>query len=103
MAYREALCGLLFVCVLGGSNGTVHAADSSEEQLIRRANEFRKAGDDQAALPILEQAYAVSHSPRAAAQLGLCKQALSSWPDAEVYLSESLRADGDPWIKKNRR
>lgn len=73
-----------------------------EEELIRRGVELRKAGDDQAAWPELKKAYELARSPRAAAQLGLVEQALGRWEDAEVHVSEALRAPTDPWVAKNR-
>ena len=64
---------------------------------------MRRNGDDEGALAILLQAYGLGHAPRTTGQLGLCEQALGRWADAEAFLTEALKADGDPWVKKNRR
>src|SRR5206468_11272741 len=73
-----------------------------EDALIRRGLALRKRGNDEASLPVFQRAYDLSHSARAAAQLGFAEQALGVWPDAERHVSEALRADRDPWIVKNR-
>jgi hypothetical protein len=75
-------------------------ADKAEE-LIRRANEHRKRGNEDKALPLLQEAYKLSRSPRASAQLGLCHQGLGQWAEAELRLTEALEASNDPWVKKN--
>jgi len=79
------------------------AAGDEAERLTVKALDLRKIGDDQGALPLLERAHELSRSPRSAAQLGLCEQALGRWADAETNLTEGLKGEGDPWIKKNRR
>jgi hypothetical protein len=78
------------------------AASESEEDLISRGVALRKAGSDQEATEVFRQAYQRFHSPRSAAQLGLSQHALGRWDDAEAYIVEALRADGDPWVRKNR-
>src|SRR5215471_18136339 len=94
----------LAVVVLLGSGGARAAAGADEaERLTMKALELRKSGDDQGALPLLERAYSLSRSPRAAVQLGLCQQALGRWADAETNVTQGLKAEKDPWIKKNRR
>jgi tetratricopeptide (TPR) repeat protein len=77
-------------------------APEEEERLIRQGIELRKAGDDLAASEIFRRAYDRSRSPRAAAQLGIAEQALGRWEDADIHITEALRAKGDPWIEKNR-
>ena len=76
---------------------------SDEEALIRRGVELRKARDDLAARAEFQKAYDMTHSPRAAAQLGLAEFALGRFDDAEVHVSEALRAQRDPWISKYRK
>lgn len=78
-----------------------HAADSSE-LLIRQGVELRRRGRDADALPKLQSAYELSRTPRAAAQLGLCEQALKRWSDAEQHLSEALFSESDTWVQRNR-
>jgi len=58
------------------------AAGDEAERLTVKALDLRKIGDDQGALPLLERAHELSRSPRSAAQLGLCEQALGRWADA---------------------
>jgi hypothetical protein len=77
------------------------AADESAEALIRRAIEMRRRLDDEGALVLLRQAYDMSHSPRAAGQLGICEQALGRWVDSETHLLEALKDASDAWVKKN--
>jgi hypothetical protein len=78
------------------------AADEAD-RLIKEGLDLRRAGDDQSAYKLFVQAYGEGHTPRAAAQLGFCEQALGRWADAETHLSEGLRAlSSDPWIRKSR-
>jgi hypothetical protein len=83
--------------------GANAAAGPTAESLVNQAVELRRNGDDEGALALLLKAYGLGHAPRATGQLGLCEQALGRWADAEVYLTETLKAEGDPWVKKNRR
>jgi hypothetical protein len=98
------LVALVVVAATVGSgwSGQARAAADDEDALIRRGLELRKAGDDHSALIVLQRAYQIARSPRAAAQLGFAEQALGRWTQAEVHVSEALRADSDPWIRKNR-
>ena len=77
------------------------AAERSEDDLIREGVEARRRRADSEAAELFERAYAIRHSARAAAQMGLAEVALGRWIEAEVHLNESLRARGDAWIKKN--
>ncbi len=72
------------------------------EALIMEGIELRRAGRDADALPKFDQAYELGKTPRAAAQLGLCLQALARWADADPKLAEALTSTQDPWVKKNR-
>jgi len=80
-------------------------ADDKEgeaDKLIRRGVELRRARDDEAAAREFRKAYDLARTPRAAAQLGLAKQALGLWEDAERYLGEALRSPEDAWVAKNK-
>jgi hypothetical protein len=89
---------LVFSQVLAGP---VVAAETDD--LIMKALELRRHGDDQGALPLLQEAFSKSHSPRATAQLGFCQQGLGQWAEAETQLTSALSAaTTDPWIRKNR-
>jgi hypothetical protein len=95
---------LVVACVgVGVSGGPARAANAKAEALVNQAVELRRSGDDQGALALLQQAYAMGHAPRTAGQLGLCEQALGRWSDAENYITEALKAESDAWVKKNRR
>lgn len=72
------------------------------EALIKRGLDLRIAGDDQAALKVLGEAYDTARTPRTAVQLGLCELALNRWVAAEAHLSEGLRVASDPFIRRNR-
>jgi hypothetical protein len=73
------------------------------EELMRRGNELRRAGDDEGALPIFKRAYDVYRTPRTTAQLGLVEWALGRWVDADEHLTEALKAvNTDVWIRSNR-
>lgn len=84
---------------LGAS--AARAADPAEESLIKEGVEARRRQDDAVALELFVRAYALHHSPRAAAQMGLAEIALGRWLEAEEHLQEATAADRDPWIKKN--
>lgn len=94
---------LVFALVLSLSFGATPAdAADPAEVLIREGVELRRAGRDADALDKFIQAYDLSHTPRAAAQLGLCQLATSNFVEAEGYLTEALAAGSDPWIARNR-
>lgn len=78
------------------------AANETEEDLIKRGVALRRASDDQAARDVFQKAYDRFKTPRAAGQLGLAEQALGRWEDAELHVAEALRAENDPWSRKNR-
>lgn len=81
--------------------GAEERANDAAEEFGRRGLEARRRGDDQGALPLLQQAYRLSKAPRASAQLGFCHQALGQWVEAEARLLEALRTESDPWVHKN--
>lgn len=86
-------------------SAVARAASPSEQEieaLVQRGNELRRSGDDQGALPLLEKAYALAPTPRTAVQLGLVEQALGRWAEADLHLTNGLKATKDPWIQRNR-
>ena len=97
---------LAFSCCLALPPRISLAAASSEvtaaQKLITEGLELRRAGKDADALRRFEAAHGLSPTPRAAAQWGLCLQAVGRWADADNRLSEALQAKTDPWIVKNR-
>ena len=100
-ARRLLGAGLVLSAVTTAAPGSW--ASEGDDALIRQALSLRRAGDDGKALILFRQAYEAAHTPRAAAQLGLCQQALGRWAEAESYVTEGLRgADRDAWVRKNR-
>ncbi|HET6151041.1 MAG TPA: PEGA domain-containing protein [Polyangia bacterium] len=81
--------------------GAPSGASAGADDLISQALAYRRAGNDAAALPLLQRAYGRSRTPRAAAQLGFVEQALGVWVAAEVHLFEALTARRDPWVRRN--
>src|SRR4029079_7936957 len=77
-------------------------AGESADRLIKKGLEMRKRGDDLGALPLFDEPYRVSPTPRAAAQRAFCAQALGRWTQVEAALTEALKVPDDPWVKKNR-
>ncbi len=77
-----------------------NAADA--EALIQEGVRLRKVGRDDAALEKFDRAYGLAPTPRAAAQKGLCLQALGRWTDAEDLLASALEGGDDPWVARNR-
>jgi hypothetical protein len=71
-----------------------------DEDLNNRGVELRRAGKDKAARDLFQQAYDITHSPRATAQLGIANQALGRWELAEPLVEKALQSPADPWIKK---
>jgi len=92
--------GVALLCLVGlaAISGSEAVASDNAEILIRKGVELRRRGRDSDASALFRQAYELSHTPRAAAQLGLCEQALGQWLEAEGHLSEALLAESDPWI-----
>lgn len=72
------------------------------DELVRQGLELRRAGRDAEALARFQEAYDVAKTPRNAAQVGLCLQALGRWSEADPFLSEALSATSNPWVIKNR-
>ena len=68
------------------------SAATTAEGLIKEGLELRRAGRDSDALAKFESAYNQSKTPRAAAQWGLCLQAVSRWSEADPLLAEALSA-----------
>lgn len=94
---------LLAVGLLLGAAPRTSTAAEKAEALIHRAVEARRAGDDEAALGLLREAYADGQTPHAVGQLGLCEHAVGLWADAEVHVLAALKAaDRDPWVRKYR-
>jgi hypothetical protein len=93
---------LLFLTASDVTAAPPSAIDEAEE-LMRRGNQLRRAGDDEGALPIFKRAYELYKSPRTSAQLGLVEWALGRWVDADEHLTDALKAvNTDVFIRNNR-
>jgi hypothetical protein len=86
--------------VMAAGLGKAYAADDPEA-LIREGLELRRHGEDAKAHGYFQRAYDLTHTPRAAAQLGLVNQGLGFDLDAEHYLTEALETR-DPWVLDHR-
>jgi hypothetical protein len=98
---KAMLVAALAVTMAPSAGVPAMAADPAE-LLIRKGVEARRKGNDREAFSFFREANALSHTPRAAAQLGLCELALKMWSEAEAHLSEALVAESDPWVGRNR-
>jgi hypothetical protein len=76
--------------------------DAGVEALLRGGFELRRAGRDEQAAAAFAEAYRIAPSPRTAANLGLARQSMGAWLDAERLLGEALAAPRDPWVSRNR-
>ncbi len=77
-------------------------AQSRDEALIREGVALRAQGRDADALARFREAWTLSPTPRARAQMGWAAQALGRWRESEAALIEALAATTDPWIARNR-
>src|SRR5262245_38202257 len=94
MRFATLVVGVLIV-----SGRALGAGSDAAEAAIKRGIELRKKGDDEQALREFTQAYQLSKSPRALAQMGVAEQALGRWVDAEVHVERALQASSDGWIQ----
>jgi hypothetical protein len=72
------------------------------EALIEQGLQLRRQHRDQEALERFEQAYQMSRSPRALAQIALAEQALGNFAQAETHLQQALSVQMDSWIASRR-
>lgn len=105
-ASRRVLTLVLVGSVMISSRGPYESVswakgDTPAESLIKDGLRLRRAGRDIDALDKLQRAYDLEPTPRAAAQVGLCLQALGRWVEADFKLSEALTSASDAWIQKN--
>lgn len=71
-------------------------------KLIEQGIGRRKVDDWEGARTLFDRAYEMSHSPRAAAHLGVAEVKLALFVEAEAHLSEALKATGNEWIESHR-
>ncbi|MBX2810894.1 MAG: PEGA domain-containing protein [Myxococcales bacterium] len=72
------------------------------QQLLVEGIALREQGRDTDALNKFRDAYALSGSPRALAQIALAEQALGRWLQARKHLDKALSATKNPWITRYR-
>lgn len=97
---------VLFVAlVLMGATSLVPAARAdtptpASEQIAEDGYKLRVESRDAEALEKFQAAYQLRAAPRYLAQIALAEQALGRWALAHEHLTEALRDQNDPWIKK---
>jgi hypothetical protein len=79
----------------------IHAGDPAEAHLRKGVQLLARDRNEEALLEF-RRAYALSRTPRAAAQVAFAERALMHWVSAEAFLEEALAALDDPWIQRNR-
>jgi hypothetical protein len=77
-------------------------AEPREEELVQLGIKLRRERRDAEALAQFRLAYQAQPSPRTLVQIGLAEQALDRFVEAERDLETALKADGDPWIRRNQ-
>jgi len=92
---------LAIVSILVSAPAFAQNAEKPAETLIKEGLKLRRAGRDIDALDRMQRAYDLEPTHRAAAQVGLCLQAVGRWSEGDLKLSEALSAPDDPWVKKN--
>ncbi len=101
--FRAVRAALAAVVVAALVPAPAHALTDAEraEALIRDGVRLRAQDQTARALPLFEEAYQLSRSPRTAGQLGLCELELGHFVKAESHLAEALASPRHPWIAKN--
>jgi len=78
------------------------ASAQSAEVLIQQGLDLRRQHRDEEALQRFQDAYNLSHSAQALAQIALAEQALGRFVEAEIHLQQALAVSGDMWIDSRR-
>jgi tetratricopeptide (TPR) repeat protein len=83
------------------------AADSKKDaataaRAIERGIGLLKKGDYAEALAAFLEARELEPGPKSTAMVAQAEQVLKRWADAELNYTEALRAEDDPWIRRNR-
>jgi hypothetical protein len=80
------------------------AQSSSEDEAeghMQRGLDYRRTGNDSAALAEFERAETLAPSPRVHAQMGFALQALGRWREAEPIELQVLSYASDPWVREH--
>ncbi|HXI59121.1 MAG TPA: PEGA domain-containing protein [Polyangia bacterium] len=75
---------------------------SDADAAISKGIDLRRQGKNEEALEQFQNAYRLSPSPRAKAQIALAEQAIGRWADAERDLADAMSQTSDPWIARQR-
>lgn len=106
MAYRGAGVSVrwlgLLLCALLVTVVAAPARAQDRRALLERGKAERMAGDEVAALNSFTRAHAISPSAESFGLMGASEYNLSRWVDAEIHLTEALRAKDDPWVQRHR-
>lgn len=97
---------LLFTAATGAALAVVLASPlayaQTAEVLIEQGLELRRQQRDEEALQRFHDAYQISHSAQALAQVSLAEQALGRFALAELHMQQALAVQSDPWIATRR-
>ena len=96
---------LLFVFTVGlaARAGAQEERNADADAAIEAGVSLRRQGRNEEALESFQRAYRLAPNPRAQAQMGLARQAIGQWANAESDLLEALKHPGDPWIARQRK
>ncbi len=98
---RSAMIAGLLTLLLSATPSVACAQRTDADALISRGNALRRAGRDEDALPLYRQAWEVSRSPYARAEIALAEAATGRWREAADDLDAALAAP-DAWIARHR-
>jgi hypothetical protein len=109
-APRAAVAIGLVLGILNAGAGVGFAQKAPDRaaalKLLQDGNALRKLQtqkNNEKALDLFKQAYAIAPLPEALAQIGLAERALERWTDAEEHLQEAVeKGKSDEWIIANR-
>lgn len=102
LATTKSRAALPLLASMLALSGVARAQTSPVDEHLRRGVDLRRAGRDDESVREFEAAYALSREARTAALLGLVRQALGRWLDADRLLREALATPDDPWVTRNR-
>jgi hypothetical protein len=96
------LRALATVTLIAMAPATSWADDSAGTALLRRGIALRREQRNEEALAEFQAANKLEPSVCAVAQMGLARQALGRWVDAESDLVSALSHADDTWVQKHR-
>jgi hypothetical protein len=99
MALRVSI---LFMFALCFCQATARADQNEADAQINQGLKAMRKGDYQAALEAFRRAHQSRPTPRSHTEIGLAKQGLRLWVEAEADLADSLAETGDAWLEEHR-